>query len=243
MTDLYRYIYLSLDKFHQRFFFFIIVLTIIGAILEMASVAMILPLLSIIVDDQLLSNYSQFKYFFELIGSPSKKELIIYLFIILLAFYLIKAIFLTVLQWFQFKFIYSVEQNLSERLFNRYLYENYNFHINNNSAILLRNIISEISVFSSAMTGFIGVMTEIFVMIGILSIIMIFEPLLGLSIGILAFIVSSTYYLATRKRLGAWGLIRQDSEGKKLKSIQQGLGAIKDIKIYGKEIFFLDYLK
>ncbi len=238
MISILKLSFRTLDHLHKKYFKIMILLTLIGTIMEMLSIALILPLLSFVVDNKFIEQYPYFNNIYISLGSPDQKNLILILFCFLILVYFIKALYLSFLQWFQFKFVFSVEKNLGERLFKKYLSENYLYHVNNNSAILMRNILSEVSVCSAAMTGLVGVITEIFVLAGILIVLFIYEPILCLSLIFLSLVITSMYYIFTKEKLKYWGLIRQNYEGYKLKHLQQGLGAIKDIKIFGKENFF-----
>ena len=65
------------------------------------------------------------------------------------------------------------------------------------------------------------------------------NPLITL-ISILIFLFFSTiFYFYINKRAQKWGFARQESAGNKLKKLQQGFAAIRDIKILNKEKFFL----
>src|SRR5690606_8621023 len=47
----------------------------------------------------------------------------------------------------------------------------------------------------------------------------------------------------TRRKLLKWGKARQFHEGKRLQHLQQGLGGIKDIKVLGREVEFINRYK
>ena len=49
---------------------------------------------------------------------------------------------------------------------------------------------------------------------------------------------SSVYvlYIISKKRTGYWGDVRQKSEAERLKILQQSLGTIDELKIFGRKI-------
>ena len=72
---------------------------------------------------------------------------------------------------------------------------------------------------------------------------MISVNLLITFISILIFLFFSTiFYFFINKRAQKWGIARQESAGNKLKKLQQGFAAIRDIKMLNKEKFFLTLL-
>jgi len=72
---------------------------------------------------------------------------------------------------------------------------------------------------------------------------MIIEPL-GALIVVLTFGVAGwTYHKLTAKHIRRWGEARQFHEGLRIQHIQQGLGGVKDVKLFGRESDFLDQYK
>ena len=224
-------------------FFFLLFLMFIGTILELFGIALIVPVLYTIVEEDIVAKYPLISPAMEFFDNPSGVLLILYAIIFLSFIYLIKLIFLTFLNWKQIRFIYDCEAYLSNKLFSIYLNAPYDFHLKNNSTTLLRNVTSEVSLFSSSITAFTTLIIEIFILIGVVFLLIIYDPLTSGSVIIFIFVISIIFYILTRKKLKEWGIKRQYEEGLKLKYISQGFGAVKDIKIYHKEKNFTDYFK
>ena len=77
----------------------------------------------------------------------------------------------------QAKFTYHIRSTISQKLFNSYIYQDYVFHLNNNSSDLIRNITTEIAHFTDGILKqilFLGV--ESVVIFGIAAFLFYIDP-------------------------------------------------------------------
>ena len=63
----------------------------------------------------------------------------------------LKNLFLAFLAWRQTRFAFGVQTQLSQRLFTAYLRQPYTFHLQRNSAQLIRNVIGEVGMFTEVL--------------------------------------------------------------------------------------------
>ena len=131
-------------KNHQVEFIFIVSLILISSLLELVGISLIFPLLSLLSGNIILDNPCS-NYFIDKIGNPSKKELIIYGFLLINVVYICKFLFLIFAYFMQSKFLHDIKYFFVQKLFSSYMNSNYEFHINSNSAIFIRNISMESS--------------------------------------------------------------------------------------------------
>ena len=76
--------------------------------------------------------------------------------------------------------------------------------------------------------------------IAVLSTLIYIEPLGALSIGIFYGFLSVIFLQFTKRKLKLWGDLRQELDAEVSKIALESLGGIKDLKILGKENFFLN---
>jgi ABC-type multidrug transport system fused ATPase/permease subunit len=216
-----------------------ICLMLIGMIIETLSVAIVIPTISFFVNHDKSENFlnNTIKHF---LPNYPEHNIIILVILILVAIYFIKAIFLAFLAWKQMGFSYEIQRSISSRLFTNYLKQPYAFHLNKNSSELLQNVIGEVNLFvGNVIIPGIELITEFFVLFGITTLLLIYEPIGSLfAIGALSF-ASATFYLLIRKKTSQFGVIRQYHERLRVQHLQQGLGGIKDVKLLGRENDFL----
>ncbi len=214
----------------------LILLLIVGMILEMIGVALIFPVISILQQNENNFNENSVLKFLKL--NEDSLNNISFNLLILLIFFFLKTVFVIFLTWKQNSFVGNFTFNLSKTFFKHYILQDYKFHLNTNSAFIIRNIRDEPEAISNILLAFFGFITETSTIIGIAILLILFEPT-GTMYLILFFSVSIfIFQKIVKKRLQFWGKKRQFFNSKRSQYLSEGFGAIKDIKILGKEQFF-----
>lgn len=216
------------------------VLSFIGMFFEITGLGMLIPLLSLMLKPNLVNEYPVVKPIAEFFGNPSQNTLIIYAMVAFIIFILVKMVFMIYLTYKQTNFVATIFNNLSQKLFNGYLHLPYSFHLETNSAKLLRNIQSEVNNYCDVIKSFLVLVLELLTALGILGFLFVWQPAATLLICLLTGFSVLLYSLATKKIVFNWGVIRQEQEAYVNQHLMQGLGGIKEVKLMGKEMFFLN---
>jgi ABC-type multidrug transport system fused ATPase/permease subunit len=213
----------------------------IGMLLEMLGVGLVIPALALLTQRDLANNYPALQPTLQALGSPGQQTLIIGGMLVLAGVYLIKTLFLAFLVWQQTHFAFGVQARLSQRLFTVYLRQPYTFHLQRNSAQLIRNVINEVNLFTfnGILPGML-LLTESLVLLGLCSLLLIVEPLGALIAVSVLGTAAWGFHRLTRDRIARWGEARQYHEGLRIQHLQQGLGGTKDVKLLGRETDFLE---
>jgi ABC-type multidrug transport system fused ATPase/permease subunit len=158
----------------------------------------------------------------------------------LVATYAVKAVYLALLAWWQSYFVFEVQVSLSARLFNGYLRQPYTFHLQRNSAELIRNVISETSQLSHVATiPGIMLLSEGLVLVAISALLLVMEPVPAAVVVSSIALAALIFHRLTRMRVLRWSEARQRHETLRIQHLQQGLGGVKDVKVLGREAQFL----
>lgn len=216
-------------------------LMVVGMALETLGVGLVIPALALFTQEEIGGRYPALRPALAAIGNPSQQTLIVGGMLLLVAVYLVKVVFLAFLAWRQTYFAFEVQANLSQRLFSSYLRQPYTFHLQRNSAQLLRNVINEISMFTfNGMLPATLLLTESLVLLALVLLLFVIEPV-GAAV-VVAVLGGATFafHRVTRRRITRWGVARQHHEGLRIQHLQQGLGGAKDVKLLGREADFLE---
>jgi ATP-binding cassette, subfamily B, bacterial PglK len=216
------------------------VLLILGILFEMIGLGLIMPLITIIATPSTLTGNPQFQEVLSFMGNPSDKEILVGLITILVIVYTLKGVFQYILLLKQAHFSKMLSRELAFRLFKGYLFQPYKFSLNQNSAILVRNIENEISTFSSTIDYFFMFQTSASLVIGVLTVLMLVEPLGATFLIIFFSVFGYLFFSRTKIRMEDWSLKRQHHQGKRMQHLFQGINGSKDIKILGRENYFLE---
>ena len=218
----------------------LLVFMFVAMVLEILSIGLVFPLLSAILDPSfiiLFQEYVQSYYDFSNINSNT---FLIGAVVGFFSVYCLKTAALVFIIKRQMMFVYSLQANLSVRLFKSYLTRDYSFHIQRNSSELIRNTISEVTLF--AQNGVLQLMTliaELTVLIGVICFLLVVDPLVTMGATIIVGLATGGFYYLMKSRIYIWGKKRHVHEGLRIQHVQQGLGGIKDIKVLGREDEFV----
>ena len=208
-------------------------------ILEVLSIALILPLVTILINPDGLSFLNKYFNFDDLISLLDKGDFIIYGVSIFVLLIFLKVIALLLLNIYKTNFYYNVRIKMTSLLYQKYLNADYLFHIYNNSSVLITNINGEIGMFvKKILAVFSDIFLDIILFLFLLTILLnirVYETLIALC-SFTIFIL--LYYNIIKKKLDYWGKERQKKDRLKLKYVQQSLLGIKEVKLYLKEAFF-----
>lgn len=212
---------------------------LLGMILETFGVAFVMPAIGVMVSEDLPRSYPALAPWLALLGHPTQQELVVGGMLVFVAIIASKAIVLGFLAWKQARFSFGLQAALSERLFAGYLRQPWTFHLQRNSAQLIRNATREVAMCTDVSLGMLALLTECLVVLGISVLLVVVEPVGALVVVATLGIAAWTLHRATRRKLLAWGKARQHHEGMRIQHLQQGLGGAKDVKLLGREAEFI----
>lgn len=216
-------------------------LMIIGMLLETLGVGLVVPAIALMLKPDLGQAYPQLQPTLAFLGNPTQRELIIGGMLALVAIYMIKSLFLGWLTWRQSKFAFDITASLSQRLYAVYLHQPYTFHLQRNSAQLIRNVISEVSQFTfSGVQPGLSLVAECLVIVGVTALLLTVEPAGAIIVGAVLGTAMWGFNRLTSERITRWGVVRQLHDGLRMQQLQQGLGGVKDVILLGREENFLN---
>lgn len=215
-------------------------LMIVSMMLETLGVGLVLPIITLLTQENLTAHYPFVEPLLMVLGYPDAKELVIGGMLGLAGMYFIKVAFLAFLALRQTHFAFGVRARLSQSLFNIYLRQPYTFHLQRNSAQLIRNTIDEVNVFAGqALIPGIVLLTECLVIFGISCLLLLIEPTGALIVAVVLGGAAWGFQRVVRAKITRWGQARLHHDGMRIQYLQQGLGGAKDVKLLGREDDFL----
>lgn len=236
----YSKLYELLEPEQQRAAKILLFLMFIGMTLEAMGIGLVIPAITGLANPDLLRNYLARIEGTEFLTTLNNTQLISYGLGFLIFAYVIKTLFLTYLSWRQTDFVFKVQATLSQKMFSGYVAMPYSFHLQRNSANLIRNVITEVQQCTLVVLASTQLLAELLVLSGITILLLSLEPLGALIVMSSFGIAGGILYRLSRKHMLKWGKARQFHEGERLKHLQQGFGGIKDAKLLNRENYFID---
>ena len=227
-----------LSKKQRKRFYLILFCLFVGMILEAFGIGIILPVLNIVVSPESLKQYVWLNDFFNSISLINNQQIIIFALILLIGVYFFKSLYLVLLSYYQNRYVSFISSQISNRLFKNYLNQDFIFHNERNSSELIKIFQVEINMVTSLLLSGVILITEIAIVIAIISTLFFVEPSGTIFIIIFFLVFGSIFYYFSRNKSSAWGIIRQQEDSKISKLIMEGLNGINEVFLLGKEHFF-----
>lgn len=227
-----------LKKGQKKSLLKILLLLLAGMILEIFGLSVIVPLLSSILDPEFLNYLRDLSFLDNFFISLSNNQIIYFFLTLIILIYLFKTFFLILIAYKQNSFITNFAAGLTIDLYNLYVNQPYSFHLKKNSATLIKNIQTEITLFRSFCMSFITLIVECSLLISIIATLVYLEPIGAISVSIFFITFSYLIFNITKKKLKYWGKIRENLDEKISHNILEGIGGIKDLLILGRTNFF-----
>ncbi len=155
------------EKIYSLFMTF---LMIIAMLFEMLSIGSFLPLIGSLIDENYTSN------FFGSLGFDGFNFSFNQMLMILLILFFIKNLYLVFFNIIQTAFINIVSLRVMNSIYSYYLKQTYEFHLNKNSALLIRNI-NESGVIDSVLLRVLTLINDVIIVFGLIILLILAQPL------------------------------------------------------------------
>ncbi len=240
MKKILNKIFILLDKKQKRFMIVLVIMMLIGAILEACSVAVIIPVINIIIDKDAIESSRIMSRFFELSHISDVNVFAILVMVLLILMFVIKNIYLYIQQKVLYNYIYTNQFSTSERMMRNYIRRNYEYFLTADTAVIQRTITSDVNNMYALILSLLTLVSEVIVFIA-LAVFLLFTDwrmtafvatLLAVTLLVIKIVIKPMMYKA--------GKDNQDYYSSLFKWINESVTGIKDIKIGGRERFFVN---
>ena len=207
--------------------------------LEMCGIGLIYPFLEILRNPDSIANFPVLKNILSpfLFDDPNKFFWV--LGVALVIAYIIKNLCLLLLIYLQNRFAKNRIALISHKMLEGYLALPYTFHLQKNTADLLRNIEnSVIIVFNKGAISLLYIFMESMVATGLIILLLFIDPISTIAVTLILSVGLGSFYGVMKIRLSLWGKKEHDLIAEIYKWVHQSIGAIKEMKVLGRELFF-----
>ena len=228
-------------KQQLRYCGFIVLAMIVGAMLEAVGIGAILPLISLMGQPDFLVRHPEIGHIAEALGIVSHTQLIMVCAGGLIVLYLIKNAYMAWETKLQIDFSMRNQIKFSTEIMTNYLCKGYLFHLDHNSATLLRNVnAGGVVIYSTMLIATFTLLTELITAFTIWLMLVVVDAFTAV---VVAGIMGAMMYgiiKAFRRNISKQAKIQNDFAAGYIKCVNQGLGAIKETKVMRKEKYFLE---
>lgn len=217
----------------------IAVMILAGAVLELFSLGLFLPLVSVLLEEpsgvrQLFGVSLPDRF-----ASAGQLPFVVAVFVFV---FLFKTAFTILSTWVQRGFSMRTGVRIQSDIFRRYLAKRYEFHIENNSALLIRDINNASSVLNGGIEPLLVFSTDGLIALVMFSFLFVIEPL-GTFLT-LSFLLSGAYVMfrLSSRRIDRWSIAANELSGEIQQTLQESFSSVKELKILGDTEVFVERL-
>ena len=224
-----------LEKKNKIYFFILVILIFILAILEVLSIAIVIPFVTLLLDPEALNNFKFFNIIKPFINFDNTQNLIIYTSVIFFVLFLTKNIFIAIVYRFLFNYVYEFRRGLTLKILKKYLYQDYLFFINTSYSKIASNISNEVGNLSTNyLRPFLIIFSDLLILLFII-ILVVFSGYIKGAIIVIPFIILSAVFLKLiGKKVKYWGNIRVVNARNLTNIIYEIVLGIREIFLFGK---------
>ena len=217
----------------------IAIMMVIGAFLETLGVGLILSLVSAITTPDIIMTNKYAKLVCEIFDLHATRTFMIVVIAALIFVYIFKNVYLFVEYYVQYRFICNNRFAVQCRLMETYLHRPYEFFLNAESGEIVRVVTGDTSSTFNLLSTVLAFFTEAIVSAALIAVIIITDPVMAI---LIASVLGGTMLLISRlvkPILRKAGLKFQKNSAKMNQWLLQSISGIKEVKVTGKEGFFL----
>ena len=230
-----------LNRQDKRRFWALLALMLVNGSLEICGIGLIFPYIGIIGDPELIHRNVWLEKFYQLARLTTFNQLVVLLSALLLGVFIFKNCYGLFLQRRLLRFAMLKQLDLGKMQMVTCVLRPYEYFLSHNSSAIVRNLTSSIpNVCNGVIVPWLNLLTDMFMVIGVLALIIFVQPLAALiAIGV-AGPLSWLLFSACKNRILKYGTEQNSEYRAVVKHSTETLQGIKEIKASGRGGYFVD---
>lgn len=240
MTDIISKFKILLNKAQKKKLIILINVSTIAAFFEMLGVSMIVPIVSVIMNPDILQTNKYIILICSIFDITDHTQFLIFAMLGMILLFIVKALFLVYSNYYQISFVNGCRTEMQKKVFDSIIHRPYEYFLYAESGDIM-NILHDdiIHTFDMLMT-LVSLLSESIISIAVVAVIFIINPLLTIVIAVLISILVFVILKVIKPIVGKKGIEYSRFRSVSNKWELQTINGIKDIKVAQKEDFFKD---
>ena len=213
-------------------------LMLVGSLAEIVTIGAVVPFISLMARPETAMEYPLLQNIFAGLGWQQSDSLVLPMSIAFVCVVLVATGIRLLLVYASNKLTFAIGHDIGVKLYHVMLHQPYAFHISQNSSEVLGNVnkvqIVVGAVLRPAIEGIIAVILSVAILVAL----MLVDAKTALTAGVLFAVMYLGIMKLFRKRLRRNGKIIAAAQGSRMRSIQEGLGGIRDVILDGNQAHY-----
>ncbi len=227
-----------LNKQQKRKLFFLGLIMIGGAFLEVLGVSMVLPITSVIINPEIMYTNKIIAAICTALNIQTHKTFVLLCIALLIVVFLVKNAYLLFEYYLQSRFVFNNRLSTQRQLLHSFLNRPYEFYLTANSSEIMRNLNNDVIDTYKLLMTILSFFSESIISIALVVTVFIVAPLMSLLIFVIMAILIFIIIKFVRPKLRTKGNELRKHTSLSYRWLLQSVHGIKDIKIAQQEGFF-----
>jgi ATP-binding cassette subfamily B protein len=232
-------LWIHLSKRRKKQFWLLLILMVVSSLLEVISVGAVLPFLGVLTAPDQVYQHQLMQPVVQILGLTSPSHLVLPITIFFIVAILLAGVVRLMLLYTMTRLSFATGSDLSVNIYKRTLYQEYSVHVSRNSSEIINGIITKTNtVIGGVILPTLNLISSAFLLVGIMSAILLINISVALSVflslGLFYWLIIS--YTKSHLRDNSKTIANQSTQ--MIKSLQEGLGGIRDVIIDGAQQFY-----
>lgn len=239
MVKILKKLMVLLDRKQKLQMVGLVIIMLIGAILEAFSVAAILPVVNVVLTPDYVNSSPYISWVYNFFHFPNEKVFGVAIMVALVIIFIVKNIFIHLEYKLLYRFIFTNQFSTSERMMKNYIRREYAFFLSADTAVIQRTITSDVNNMYALIQSLLTLVSEVIVFICIAAFLLWNNPVMTAILAVLLIVTLFLIKIFIKPVMKKAGQENQDYYSALFKHISQTVMGIKEVKITGRENYFV----
>lgn len=240
MVEIIKKLNRLLDKKQKKTMVLLMCMMVIGAFLQTAGVGILVETVNVVIDPEAVAKSDTAGAIYRAVGSPDFEMFSVSVMALLVFVFVVKNLFLFWQQKMTFAFVYTNQFRTSERMMRNYLRRHYEFYLNADTAVVQRSITSDVNNMYALILCLLQLMSDGVVSLFVVSFCLMKNFQMTMIMAVAMILLMLVIKKVLKPIMYKAGKDNQDYYSGLFKWISQTVQGIKDVKIAGKESYFVE---
>jgi len=243
MLKIWKKMLVLLDGKQKRTMVGLVIMMFIGAMLEAFSITLVVPVAALVMDPMAIEKNKLVSALYQWLPFESPKTFGTVVMLSMVVAFILKNVYIYFMQKSMYRFVYTNQFSTSERMMKNYMRRGYEFYLNADTAVIQRSITSDVNNMYGLILSVLQLISEIIVFITLAVYLLSQEPVMTIFLGSLLLITLLIIKVIYKPIMYKAGKDNQDYYSNLFKWINQTVTGIKEVKIGGREKYFIETYK
>ncbi|MCM1057005.1 MAG: ABC transporter ATP-binding protein/permease [Firmicutes bacterium] len=243
MKKILKKLNVLLDKRQKTAMTGLVFMMIVSAFLQTAGVGMLVNVVNVAVDSDALESNRMVARLYDFLGFTDYRSFSVAVMVLLILVFAVKNLFLFLQQKLTLHFVYTNQFRTSERMMRNYMRRGYEFFLNADTAVVQRSITSDVNNMYALILALLTLVSDGVMSLFVITYCFLTNGTMTLLLGGVLVILMVLVKCVMKPIMYKAGKDNQDYYSGLFKWISQTVQGIKEIKVGGRERYFVEEYK